>query len=448
MSLFKAYDLRGKVPEDLNEDIAYKIGRAYTQIYSPQKVAVGFDIRNESPSISNALMRGITDGGCDVMNIGLCGTEEVYFATFNNQLDGGVMVTASHNPKGYNGMKIIGPEARPISSDTGLFDIRDMVTENQFTESQEKGHIFSEADKQNYIQHLLSYIDLSSLKPLRIVVNPGNGGAGTVLKELEKHLPFEFVYENEIPDGDFPNGVPNPLLLENQEATKQSVIKNNADLGIAWDGDFDRCFFFDAEGRFIEGYYLVGLLAETLLAKKPGSDIIHDPRLTWNTIEQTKNAGGNPVQSKCGHAFIKEVMRERDAIYGGEMSAHHYFKDFSYCDSGMIPWLLVCELMSRTSKSMKELVDERMSAYPCSGEINFRVEETASVIKKIYDHFESIAQDIDKSDGISMSFEDWRFNLRASNTEPLLRLNVEAREDQYLMEERLSEIVKLIENQA
>lgn len=446
MSLFKAYDLRGKVPEELNEDIAYKIGRAYTEMYSPKKVAVGFDIRNESPAISSALVNGLTDGGCDVMNIGLCGTEEVYFATFNNRLDGGIMVTASHNPKGHNGMKLVGPEARPISSDTGLFDIRDMVQKGNFAQPENQGTEQQAPGKTAYIQHLLSYINPSVLKPLKIVANPGNGGAGLAMSELAPLLPFEFIYINEEADGDFPNGVPNPLLPENQEATRQAVLAHGADLGVAWDGDFDRCFFFDADGRFIEGYYLVGLLAETLLTKKPGSDIIHDPRLTWNTIEQTKNAGGTPVQSKCGHAFIKEVMRDRDAVYGGEMSAHHYFKDFSYCDSGMIPWLLITELMCNTGKSMKELVDARMKAFPCSGEINFRVEDTQTMINKIYNHFEKNAEAIDQSDGISMSFGNWRFNLRASNTEPLLRLNVEARESSELMQQQLGDIVALIES--
>lgn len=446
MSLFKAYDLRGKVPEQLNEDIAYKIGLAYTELYSPKRVAVGFDIRNESPAISDALMRGLTDGGCDVMNIGLCGTEEVYFATFHSKLDGGIMVTASHNPKGYNGMKLVGPDARPISSDNGLFTIRDMVENDALQPSESRGQIDLQADKGDYVEHLLSYIDLDKLKPMKIVANPGNGGAGTVMALLQDHLPFEFIYLNEVADGDFPNGVPNPLLLENQQATQNAVIEHGADLGIAWDGDFDRCFFFDSDGRFIEGYYLVGLLAQTLLEKQPGSDIIHDPRLVWNTIDQTLAAGGVPVQSKCGHAFIKEVMRERDAIYGGEMSAHHYFKAFSYCDSGMIPWLLIAELMSHTGKSMKQLVDERMRAYPCSGEINFRVEDTQPTIEKIYAHFEPQAQAIDKSDGIGMSFDNWRFNLRASNTEPLLRLNVEARADENLMNARLAELVALIES--
>ncbi len=447
MALFKAYDLRGKVPEELNEDIAYKIGRAYTRIYSPRKVAVGFDIRNESPSISSALIRGLLDGGADVMNIGLCGTEEVYFATFHNELDGGVMVTASHNPKGYNGMKLVGLEARPISADTGLLEIKELVESGQFNAPESPGKEEINEDKSDYIEHLLSYIDVSALHPLKIVVNPGNGGAGIILPLLEKHLPIEFIYLNEEPDGDFPNGVPNPLLLENQKATQEAVIANQADLGIAWDGDFDRCFFFDHNGRFIEGYYLVGLLAETLLKKQPGSAIVHDPRLTWNTIEQTEAAGGHCVQSKCGHAFIKAVMREVDAVYGGEMSAHHYFKGFSYCDSGMIPWLLIAELMCKTGKSMKELVDERMDAYPCSGEINFRVEDTHPVIDRIKAHFEPHAESVDTSDGISMNFGQWRFNLRASNTEPLLRLNVESNRDETLMKESLQSIVDLIEEQ-
>ncbi len=353
-------------------------------------------------------------------------------------------MTASHNPKGYNGMKLVGPEARPISEDNGLLDIKALVETADFTSYAVIGKEEVDEDKSAYIQHLLSYIDIDSLTPIRILVNPGNGGAGKILPLLAEYLPFEFVYLNEEPDGNFPNGVPNPLLLENQKATQEAVLTSEADLGIAWDGDFDRCFFFDHDGRFIEGYYLVGLLAETLLKKHPGSAIVHDPRLIWNTIQQTGAAGGRTVQSKCGHAFIKSVMREEDAIYGGEMSAHHYFKGFSYCDSGMIPWLLITELMSNTSKSMKELVDKRMHAYPCSGEINFRVEEIQPVIERIREHFEPSAESVDTTDGISMSFGNWRFNLRASNTEPLLRLNVESKHDKVLMNESLQSIVNLI----
>lgn len=444
MSLFKAYDLRGRVPDELNEDIAYKIGRAYCEIYHPRKVAVGYDIRNESIALSNALMRGLTEGGSDVMNIGLSGTEEVYFATFHHQLDGGIMITASHNPRGHNGMKLIKHQARPISSDTGLFDIRDRVERGSFFDSTETGKIENYTDKSDYISHLLKYVDRYQLKPLKILVNPGNGGAGLVVKRLERWLPFQFIYMNEEPDGDFPNGVPNPLLKENQQVTADAVVSRKADLGIAWDGDYDRCFFFDHKGRFIEGYYLVGLLAEMALLKSPGSAIVHDPRLIWNTQEMVKDQGGRPVLSKCGHAFIKQVMRDEDAAYGGEMSAHHYFRDFAYCDSGMIPWLLITELMCRSGKSLKELVDQRIEAFPCSGEINFRVQDAQTKIEEIQGYYQQKGGTLDTSDGISFSFPDWRFNLRASNTEPLLRLNIESRGDESLVDEKVQELTQLI----
>jgi phosphomannomutase/phosphoglucomutase len=445
MGLFKAYDLRGKVPEDLDTRIAYQVGRAYCERYNPQRVAVGFDIRTESPMISNALMQGLVDGGATVENIGLCGTEEVYFATFNGKLDGGVMVTASHNPKGHNGMKLVREESRPISQDTGLLDIKALVEKNEYsTPSEQTGSINIDPDKSSYIQHLLSYIDLTNLKPLKIVVNPGNGGAGIILELLEEHLPFEFIHLNSEPNGDFPNGVPNPLLIENQEATAKVVKETGADLGIAWDGDFDRCFFFDADGRFIEGYYLVGLLAEMMLAKSPNSAIIHDPRLTWNTREQTETAGGRPILSKCGHAFIKEVMREEDAVYGGEMSAHHYFRDFAYCDSGMIPWLLITELMCASGTTLKDLVDERITAYPCSGEINFTVADAKATIQRVNDFYAPQGGSLCTIDGISYTFENWRFNLRSSNTEPLVRLNVETRGDQALLEQKIEELKSIL----
>lgn len=441
MPLFKAYDLRGQVPDDLNEEIAYRIGRAYCEIYQPKTVAVGFDIREESPMISDALMKGLVDGGATVHYIGLSGTEEVYFATFHGNLDGGIMVTASHNPKGHNGMKLVREQSKPISGDTGLKDIENLVYGKDYFDAEKTtGSIELRADKTDYIQHLLSYIDLGQLKPLKIVANPGNGGAGIICKLLEQHLPFEFIYINDEPDGSFPNGVPNPLLKDNQEATARVVRETGADLGIAWDGDFDRCFFFDSDGRFIEGYYLVGLIAEMLLLKSPGADIIHDPRLTWNTIEQTEAAGGKAVQSKCGHAFIKEIMRERDAIYGGEMSAHHYFRDFAYCDSGQIPWLLIAELMCRSGKSMKELVDERIAKFPCSGEINFTIDDAPTAIANVKAHFDTQGGELDTIDGISFSFPDWRFNLRASNTEPLVRLNVESRGNEALVWQKVDEI--------
>jgi phosphomannomutase/phosphoglucomutase len=436
LSCFKAYDIRGQVPAQLDAKLAYQIGRAFVDEINPGTVVVGFDVRLESPMLAEALRRGITEAGADVIDIGLCGTEEVYFQTFhreNQGVGGGIMITASHNPKGYNGMKLVREGSRPVSGDTGLFAIRDRVKTGQFKTPEKVGSVLVDADKTAYIQHLLGYVDISTLKPLKIVADPGNGGAGPVMRLLEKHLPFDIQYIHEQPDGNFPHGVPNPLLPEMRDATSQAVVEQGADLGIAWDGDFDRCFLFDAKGRFIEGYYLVGLLAETLLAKQPGGKIIHDPRLTWNTIEQVKQAGGIPIQSKTGHAFIKQIMREQDAIYGGEMSAHHYFRDFAYCDSGMIPWLLITELMSKTGKTIAELVDERMAAYPCSGEINYRVEDVHGTIERVLAYFSSMKPKIDRTDGVSVEFGDWRFNLRGSNTEPLLRLNVETRRDSDLV---------------
>lgn len=432
LSCFKAYDIRGQVPAQLDAELAYLIGRTFVDEINPGTVVVGFDVRLESPMLAEALRRGITEAGADVIDIGLCGTEEVYFQTFHREsrgVGGGIMVTASHNPKGYNGMKLVREGSRPVSGDTGLFAIRDRVKTGEFKTPDKVGSTHVDADKTAYIQHLLGYVDISALKPLKIVADPGNGGAGSVIRLLEKYLPFDIHYIHEQPDGNFPHGVPNPLLPEMRDATSQAVVEQGADIGIAWDGDFDRCFLFDAKGRFIEGYYLVGLLAETLLAKQPGEKIIHDPRLTWNTIEQVKQAGGIPIQSKTGHAFIKQIMREQDAIYGGEMSAHHYFREFAYCDSGMIPWLLITELMSKTGKTLAELVDERMAAYPCSGEINYRVEDVQGTIERVLAHFSPMNPKIDRTDGVSVEFDDWRFNLRGSNTEPLLRLNVEANMD-------------------
>ncbi|RUM91418.1 MAG: phosphomannomutase [Thiomicrospira sp.] len=448
LSSFKAYDIRGKVPEELNESLAYKIGKAYVVELSAKRVVVGYDIRLESQSLADALKKGLTEAGADVLDIGLCGTEEVYFSTFYHKTDGGIMITASHNPKGYNGMKLVASGSKPISGDTGLKEIERRVIEEDFKHSDstqnQPGLVISETDKSAYIDHLLSYVDLSKLKPLKIVMDAGNGSAGAVIKQIAEKLPFKCFFINEVPDGHFPNGVPNPLLPENRSTTSDTVKQHQADFGVAWDGDFDRCFLFDENGNFIEGYYLVGLLAETLLAKNPGEKVIHDPRLTWNTIDQVQQAEGVPVQSKTGHAFIKERMRLEDAIYGGEMSAHHYFKDFAYCDSGMIPWLLIAELMSKTGKSLSSLVSERMQAYPCSGEINYTVNDVPTVLEKIMTHFASQNPRIDKTDGVSLEFDDWRMNIRASNTEPLLRLNVESLGDDGLVWEKVKEIETLI----
>jgi phosphomannomutase/phosphoglucomutase len=445
LNCFKAYDIRGRVPEELNEDIARRIGNATAQILGSDSgpVVLGRDVRLSSPALQDAIADGISASGRDVIDIGLCGTEEVYFQTNHLGAAGGIMVTASHNPMDYNGIKVVREGARPISGDTGLFAIRDHVAKGSYKNAI-PGRIIQAYTKTAYIEHLLEYITVAALKPLKIVVNPGNGGAGVIIDQLEPHLPFQFVRIQHSPDGSFPNGIPNPLLPENRTATAHAVRAHQADLGIAWDGDFDRCFFFDASGRFIEGYYLVGLLAKAILAKYPGGTIIHDPRLTWNTVELVKQAGGISVQNKTGHAFIKERMRAENAVYGGEMSAHHYFRDFAYCDSGMIPWLLVAELLSKTGLPLAGMVEEGMASFPCSGEINFHVADAKACIDKVVAHYASLNPTIDFTDGVGMEFSEWRFNLRSSNTEPLLRLNVEARRNAQLMHDRTAEIGALL----
>ncbi|MFO8152619.1 phosphomannomutase [Thioalkalivibrio sp.] len=448
LSCFMAYDIRGKVPEQLDADLAGDIGRAFVAEMGARRVVVGRDMRLESPMLADALIRGLTASGAEVVDIGLCGTEEVYFGTVHQGADGGIMVTASHNPKGYNGMKLVREGARPISGDSGLLGIRERIASGSLstrTGPATGGPVHVDADKTAYIEHLLGYVDRTALRRLKIVADPGNGAAGPVMQRLAERLaPLEFALVNEQPDGNFPNGVPNPLLRERRAATAAAVVEHGADFGIAWDGDFDRCFLFDAGGRFIEGYYLVGLLAEMMLAKHPGAKILHDPRLTWNTIDQVRSAGGVPVQSKTGHAFMKERLRLEDAVYGGEMSAHHYFRDFAYCDSGMIPWLLVAELISRTGRPLADLVDARMAAYPCSGEINYRVPAVAPVIERVLAYYQPKNPVVDRTDGISLEFPEWRFNLRGSNTEPLLRLNVETRGDAAEVERRVAEIAALI----
>ena len=445
ISCFKAYDARGKVPDELNVDIAYRVGRAYAEFIKPRQVAVGRDIRLSSDSLFEALSNGLTDSSVDVLDLGICGTENVYFAAFHRHLDGGIMITASHNPVDYNGFKFVRHDARPISGDSGLDDIRKLAETGQFSEVSTKGVIIPTDLRNDYIDHLLGYINSpENLKPLKIVSNPGNGTAGPVIDLLEEKLPFEFIKIQHTPDGNFPNGIPNPLLPEGRTATIEAIAEHNADFGLAWDGDFDRCFLFDHNGRFIEGYYIVGLLGEALLQKNPGDRVIHDPRLVWNTQELVKKAGGKVIQSKAGHAFIKESMRKENAVYGGEMSAHHYFRDFGYCDSGMVPWLLLTEMMSNQQKTLAQLVDERIQAFPVSGEINITVSDSTKILQKLERHYTDLNPSIDKMDGLGMDFGNWRFNVRASNTEPLLRVNVESRADEELMHTKTSELLDLI----
>ena len=443
ITCFNAYDVRGRIPEQLNEEVAYRIGRAYAAFLKPKEVVVGYDIRLSSQKICQALINGLTDAGVNVSNIGQCGTEEIYFATSHLNMGGGIVVTASHNPKEFNGMKFVREDSKPISSDTGLKEIKALAELNEFRLAEKKGETTTVDVKQAYIEHLISYIDIPSLKPLKVVCNAGNGGAGLAIDLLEEHLPIEFIKIYHEADGNFPNGVPNPLLEENRQPTVDAIIEHQADLGIAWDGDFDRCFFFDERGTYIEGYYIVGLLAETFLKKQPGEKIVHDPRLIWNTVEVVKQFGGEPILCKSGHTFIKEKMRNMDAIYGGEMSAHHYFRDFFYCDSGMIPWLLITELLSVSGRKFSSLVENRKQAFPASGEINRKVEDVTKVIEKVQSIYSDVALSVDFTDGLSMDMGEWRFNLRKSNTEPFIRLNVESLANQALMETKTQEILAM-----
>ncbi|AJJ12529.1 phosphoglucomutase/phosphomannomutase, alpha/beta/alpha domain III family protein [Yersinia rohdei] len=452
LTCFKAYDIRGQLGSELNEDIAYRIGRAFGEYLKPKTIVVGGDVRLTSESLKMALAEGLMDAGSDVLDIGLSGTEEIYFATFHLGVDGGIEVTASHNPMDYNGMKLVRENAKPISGDTGLRDIQRLAEENDFAvpDQSKKGSYKKISILNEYIDHLMGYIDFKNFtRPLKLAINSGNGAAGHVIDEIEKRfkaaqLPIEFIKIHHHPDGNFPNGIPNPLLPECRADTEKVVSETSADMGIAFDGDFDRCFLFDENAQFIEGYYIVGLLGEAFLQKEKGAKIIHDPRLTWNTIDIISKAGGIPIMSKTGHAFIKERMRKEDAIYGGEMSAHHYFRDFAYCDSGMIPWLLVAELLCVKNMSLSQLVGDRMRAFPASGEINRKLVDAKSCIAKIRAIYEPDAVNVDFTDGISIEYSDWRFNLRTSNTEPVVRLNVESVGNSMLMDKKTKEILELL----
>lgn len=447
LACFKAYDIRGRVPEDIDENLAYSLGRAYAAEVRPDDpVAVGRDVRQTSQDLATALIRGLNDGGVDTVDIGLCGTEMVYFAAGRSGMGGGIMVTASHNPMQYNGFKLVRADAVPISGDSGLKDLEERVrTQNLGDKATTPGTNKTEDLADDYTQKVVSFVDVSALKPLRIVVNAGNGCAGPFLDRIADLVPFEFIRVNHEPDGTFPNGIPNPLLEENQPVTANAVRTHKADLGIAWDGDFDRCFFFDETGAFADGYYIVGLLAKRVLKDYPGAKIIHDPRMTWNTIATVKEAGGTPVQWKTGHAFMKEKMRKENAAYGGEMSAHHYFRDFTYCDSGMIPWLLIAALMCENGKTLSQMVSEGRQRFPGSGEINTEVENPDRVIETIRKTFADSATRQEEVDGLSMEFGDrWRFNVRKSQTEPILRLNIETAADPQLLEEKTTELVNLV----
>jgi len=444
LNCFTAYDVRGRVPDELNTDIARRIGLAFADQFALKKVVVGRDMRLSSQDIADGLIDSLAGNGVDVVDIGLAGV----ISGAEKGVEGGIMITASHNPAEYNGMKMVQRGARPVSRDSGLLEIAQKAGSDSWwrktllASAGRQGSVAVDHDKGGYIDHLLSYVQPGRLAPLKLVVNAGNGCAGPVVDLLEQHLPFTVVKLHHQPDGTFPNGVPNPLLPEKREVTAIAVREHGADLGIAWDGDFDRCFLYDETGRFIEGYYIVGLLAAAMLRQHPGATILHDPRLVWNTQEMVTAAGGVPVMTRTGHAFIKEKMRELDAIYGGEMSAHHYFRGFGYCDSGMIPWLLVCQLLSETGRRLSDLVSDRMADYPVSGEINSTVDDPDRVIEQVRRQYGSGVMDL--TDGLSIAFPEYRFNLRKSNTEPVLRLNVETRGNRTLLEQKTRDLLDLI----
>lgn len=463
LKAFKAYDIRGEYPLEINEDLAYKLGLAFVAEYRAKVVVVGHDIRQSSPQLFAKLVAGICDAGANVISLDLCGTEEIYFNTVYLEADGGIMITASHNPKHHNGFKLVGRGAEPISGSTGLEALKNRILQEDFGPFSQKvpGDLTRFLDKQPYLHALLaassfssqlrepqsslsSLSPVSSVAPLTIVCNSGNGCAGAIVDLLEPHLPYRLIKVHHEPDGAFPNGVPNPLLVERRAATQAAILANNADFGVAWDGDFDRCFFFDEKGNFVDSSYIVGLLATALLAKHPSSTIVIDTRQTLNSEEAIEKAGGEVVISAGGHSPMKRSMREFNALYGGEMSAHHYFRAFHYCDSGMIPFLLISQLLAKSDQTLGALVAAARKRYPCSGELNYLVVDSDLVITKIADYFRDEAISEDYLDGLSLRLEDSRINVRASNTEPYLRINIEGRGSTEIVKARQKEIEQLL----
>lgn len=450
LTCFKAYDIRGRLGIDLDCGIAYRIGRGFARALDAKRVVLGRDCRASSEDLAQAVAQALQDEGVEVLDLGLSGTEEMYFATSHFTADGGICVTASHNPMNYNGMKMVRAGSAPLDAAGGLTRIRALAEADDFGPVRADGSLQNVAAEARaaYVTRVLSFVDVAALKPLRVLVNAGNGAAGPTFDAIAEALaargaPLQFIRMHHAPDGSFPNGIPNPLLPENQPETAAAVCAAAADFGVAWDGDFDRCFFFDHEGDFIAGEYLVGLLSEVFLAKEPAATIIHDPRVIWNTLDVVRRAGGQAEQSRTGHAFIKQAMRDHAAVYGGEMSAHHYFRDFCHCDSGMIPWLVIAELVSRKG-ALRDLVAARRSAFPSSGEINFTLEDPKTAIARVRAEFEPLAKAIDEMDGFSVDLGAWRFNLRSSNTEPVVRLNVEARGNADLVEEGVAQVRSLL----
>jgi phosphomannomutase len=452
LTCFKAYDIRGRIGLDIDEDVAYRVGRAVAQHLAAKSIVVGYDARSTSAEYAAAVGRGVCDAGADVLAIGMAGTEEMYWAVTEFGTCGGIEVTASHNPIDYNGMKIVKSGSRPLDDASDFQPIRALAEAGAWPETMSSGRVIdcSVDAREKYVSRVLSLVDVPSLRPLKLVVNFGNGAAGPTFDAIASRLsemgaPLEFVRVHHSPDPTFPNGIPNPLLPENHAVTSDAVNDVGADFGVAFDGDFDRCFLFDGHGKFVPGEYVVGLLAEAFLAKEPGGKVVHDPRVIWNTLDVVSRSGGTAIQSKTGHAFIKEAMRANEAVYGGEMSAHHYFRDFAYCDSGMLPWLLIAELVSKSGRSLTDLLASRRSAFPSSGEVNFRVKDADAAIAAVRAAYAGGAE-LDEMDGLSLSHPGWRLNVRKSNTEPLVRLNVEARGNSTNLSEMLPEVARVIQS--
>lgn len=435
MDPFLAYDVRGRVGEDLDGPLAYRIGISFSHLFEPGSVVVGMDVRGSSQDLCKALSDGLIDGGSNVLDIGMCGTEMVYFATSHLGAGGGIMITASHNPRDYNGMKFVGKGSIPIHCMNGLHDIRDMALhERDIPRAGHSGGLMRVDVGEPYIDKVISFLDdPEKLHGMKLATDPGHGCAGPFIDRIAARLGIDLVRIHHDPDGSFPAGVPNPILPEMRREISQAVMGSGADAGAAWDGDFDRCFIFDENGGFIEGYYIVGMLAKAVLERERGAKIVHDPRLVWNTVEIVRSMGGVPILNRTGHAFIKDRMRKEDAAYGGEMSAHHYFRDFYYCDTGMVPLILVLQLLSGSEHGLSSLVRDMENRYPVSGEINRKAMDPGHTLKTIEIEYAPGSLSIDRTDGVSIEHERFRFNLRSSNTEPLIRLNVETRGDRELL---------------
>lgn len=441
--VFKAYDVRGLYPNELDEDGAYRIGRAYAEHFEPRSIAVGRDMRLSAPSMAAAVIEGVADAGTDVLDIGLVGTEMVYFAVDERGLDGGICVTASHNPKDYTGMKIVRRGALPVGGDSGLAEIRELAGAD-LGASKKRGVVRQEDVWPGFVEKVLSFVDPDAMRPLRVVVDAANGMAGAMLPPVLDRLPqIEVVRCNFEPDGTFPNHEPNPLLPENREFIVRRTRDEDADLGVAYDGDADRCFFVDDTGEFVPGDFVTALLAQSVLEKEPGSKVIYDVRASWAVPKVIEEAGGTPLVNRVGHAFIKHRMRQEDAAFAGEVSAHYYFRDFSRADSGVVPFLLMLELLSRTGEKLSAILAPYRERYFLTGEINTPVADVPLKLQELKERYSAEGGRISHLDGLSVEFDDWHFNVRPSNTEPLLRLNLEALREN-LMEEKRDEVLELI----